>query len=353
MTAPTPRGTFDAIPHYRAGIPAPDDAFKLSSNENPYDPLPSVLEAAQRELARFNRYPDAGLTELYAALSARFGLPAENFAVGNGSVAVLFNLLHAVCTDGDEVIYPWRSFEAYPISVQLTGATSIRVPLKDDGRHDLDAMLAAVTPHTKVILVCTPNNPTGPAVTTDELTAFLTEVPATVLVILDEAYLEFARDEHTASGLQFFASFDNVVLLRTFSKAYGLAGLRVGYAIASVALAAAIRKVTPPFSVIGVAQAAAVASLHADAELLERVDAVVLERDRVVAELRAQGWVFPDSEANFVWLPLGPDAEGFAATCTAAGVSVRTFAGEGVRVTIGAAAANDAFLGLASAWIAR
>ena len=348
MTTPRARQALDGIPVYRAGRAASSDDHKLSSNENPYAPLPGVVERAAAELGRMNRYPDAGMTELYAALSARFGLPADHFAAGTGSVAVLFALLTAHLEQGDEIVYAWRSFEAYPIAADLTGATTVRVPLRPDATHDLDAMAAAVTDRTKVVLVCTPNNPTGPVVTSEALSAFLAAVPSHVLVVGDEAYVEFVRDPQAASGLAALAEHPNVVVLRTFSKAYGLAGLRVGYAVARPEVAIAIRKATPPFAVTDLSQAAAVASLESQELLDERVEAIVQERVAMVATLRDQGWDVPDTEANFVWLPLGDDALDFAASCDP--VSVRPFAGEGVRVSIGAPAVNAELLAAAAAW---
>jgi len=262
----------------------------------------------------------------------------------NGSVAALGHVLSAVCETGDEVVLPWRSFEAYPIAVTLAGAVGVRVPVAADGRLDLPAMAAAVTPRTRVVLVCTPNNPTGPAVHADELEAFLAAVPGDVLVVLDEAYVEFVRDPLAADGLAAFAAHPNVVLLRTFSKAYGLAGLRVGYAVARPRIAAGIRQASTPFGVSGVAQLAAIASLGVKAELDRRVDAIVAERGRMFEGLRAQGWTVPDSQANFVWLALGEDSIEFAERCTRAGVMVRPFAGDGVRVSVGEPEATDILL---------
>jgi histidinol-phosphate aminotransferase len=351
MDTPRARRALDGIPVYRPGKAATTDDHKLSSNENPYAPLPGVMERAGAELARMNRYPDAGMTALYAALSERFDLSTEHFAAGTGSVSVLFALLTAHLEPGDEIVYAWRSFEAYPIAADLTGATTVRVPLRPDATHDLDAMAKAVTERTKVVLVCTPNNPTGPIVTAAQLTAFLETVPPHVLVVVDEAYVEFVRDPEAASGLAALAEHANVVVLRTFSKAYGLAGLRVGYAIARPDVAVSIRKATPPFAVTDLSQAAAVASLESQAELDDRVESIVGERVAMVAALRDQGWDVPDTQANFVWLPLGDAALDFAAAC--APVSVRPFAGEGVRISVGSPEANAAFVSLAAAWRER
>ncbi|MGH3458156.1 histidinol-phosphate transaminase [Aeromicrobium sp.] len=348
MSTPNARRALDDIPVYKPGKPAVSDHLKLSSNENPYPPLPGVMEQAVKELGRVNRYPDAGTADLYAALARRYDLPPERFAASTGSVAVLFSLLTAFCEAGDEIIYAWRSFEAYPIGADLTGARTIRVPLRPDATHDIDAMIAAVTERTRVILVCSPNNPTGPVVTQAELERLVDAVPDDVILVVDEAYNEFVRREDAASGLNLAEDHPNVVVLRTFSKAYGLAGLRVGYAIAATDVALSIRKAIAPFSVTDVAQAAAVASLDAVDELAERVEAIVAERVRVLAALRDQGWDVPDTEANFVWLPLGDDALEFAAACDP--VSVRPFAGDGVRISIGEPDVNDQFLAVAARW---
>lgn len=348
MTIPRARRALDDIPVYRPGKPAASEDHKLSSNENPYDPLPGVMERAAVELGRINRYPDAGTTALYDALSAKFGLTPDHFAASTGSVAVLYALLNAHLEAGDEVIYAWRSFEAYPIAADLTGATTVRVPLRPDATHDLDAMAAAVTDRTRVVLVCTPNNPTGPVVKAAELDRFLAAVPERVLVVVDEAYVEFIRDPEAADGLAALAAHDNVVVLRTFSKAYGLAGLRVGYAIARPQVAEAIRKASPPFAVTDLSQAAAVASLDSADALAERVEAIVQERTAMVEALRDQGWELPETQANFVWLPLGDDAMEFAAWCDP--VSVRPFAGDGVRVSVGSPPVNATFLDRAAAW---
>src|SRR6476659_2557221 len=266
MTSPQPRPNVFDIPPYVAGKPPTQrpglTSYKLSSNENPYPPLPGVLEAAQAAVAQMNRYPDMGASALYAALAERFGVPVEDMSLATGSVGLIYQLVQAFCDPGDEVVYAWRSFEAYPIAVTAAAATSVRVPVLPDGRHDLDAMAAAITDRTKVVLVCTPNNPTGPAVTQTELDAFLAKVPPQVLVVVDEAYVEFVRLADAVDGVATYRRHDNVLLTRTFSKAYGLAGFRVGYAVGPAPLAGALRAVSLPFGVSGVAQAAALASLE-------------------------------------------------------------------------------------------
>ncbi|PSL08364.1 histidinol-phosphate aminotransferase [Haloactinopolyspora alba] len=355
--APRPvqlRSALDELPSYRPGRPAPASgerpAFKVSSNENPYPPLPGVVEAAVSAAAEMNRYPDMFASGLVAVLADRLGVPPEHLATGTGSVGVLQQIVQATTGEGDEVVYAWRSFEAYPIVVGISGARSVRVPLAPGARHDLDAMAAAVTDRTRLVLVCSPNNPTGPVVGHDELAAFVRRVPEDVLVVVDEAYREFVRDPDGADGLALYREHPNVCVLRTFSKAYGLAGLRVGYAVAHERVADALRKTAVPFGVSGVAQRAAVESLAHEDALLERVEALVAERTRVREALLSQGWDVPVTHANFVWLALGERTTDFAAHCEAHGLVVRPFAGEGCRVTIGEQEANDRFIQLASDW---
>jgi histidinol-phosphate aminotransferase len=355
--APRLRSALDGIPTYKPGRPAAArdgaPAYKLSSNENPYSPLPAVLEAVRDEAASFNRYPDMFATGLTQAIADRFGVPASHVATGTGSVGVLQQLVQATAAAGDEVVYAWRSFEAYPIVVQISGARSVTVPLTPDEHHDLGAMADAVTDRTRLVLVCSPNNPTGTAVRRAELERFLDRVPSDVLVVIDEAYREFVRDDEVPDALDVYRDRPNVAVLRTFSKAYGLAGLRVGFAVAHEPVADALRKTAVPFGVSSIAQVAATRSLAAEDELLERVAALVEERTRVQTALREQGWTtVPDSQANFVWLRLGTRTADFAAACEAAGVVVRPFGVEGARVTIGEREANDLFLQVAKDFVA-
>jgi histidinol-phosphate aminotransferase len=286
MTSPRPRDCVSRIPAYVAGKPpAPRPGlttYKLSSNENPYPPLPGVVAAAAAAAEQMNRYPDMGSTALYETLAQRLEVATDHLALATGSVALIYQLVQAFCEPGDEVVHAWRSFEAYPIAVTAAGARGVQVPVTADGRHDLPAMAAAITERTRVVMVCTPNNPTGPSVTQTELDAFLALVPERVLVVVDEAYVEFVRMRDAVDGVATVRAHDNVVSTRTFSTAYGLAGFRVGYAVGPPSIAAALRAVSLPFGVSNVAQAAAIASIRAESELLERVDALVAERERVV-----------------------------------------------------------------------
>jgi histidinol-phosphate aminotransferase len=354
MTSPQPRDCVSQIPAYVAGKPPqPRDGlttYKLSSNENPYPPLPGVVAAAALAAEQMNRYPDMGNTALYEALSDKLAVGTDHLALATGSVGLIYQLVQAFCDPGDEVVYAWRSFEAYPIAVTAAGARNVQVPVTPDGRHDLDAMAAAITERTKVVVVCTPNNPTGPAVTQDELDAFLTRVPEHVLVVVDEAYVEFVRMSDAVDGVATVLAHDNVVSTRTFSKAYGLAGFRVGYAVGPAPVATALRAVSLPFGISSVAQAAAIASLRAEPELLERVESLVAERERVVKGLADVGMTVPAAQGNFVWIAAGDRTAELAAAADALGIVVRPFAGDGARVSIGETEANDRIIELARAF---
>lgn len=350
------RASLAGLPKYIPGRPPVVRegmaSYKISSNENPYEPLPEIVEAATQAVLCMNRYPDMAVTQLHAALAHRFGVDAAQIATGTGSVGLLQQFVQAVCNEGDEVVFAWRSFEAYPIVAAVNGATAVRVPLRPDESHDLPAMAAAITVRTRLVLICQPNNPTGVGATRDELEAFLRLVPKHVLVVIDEAYVEFVDDPEMPDGLDVMRSHDNVAVLRTFSKAYGLAGLRVGYAIAPVEIAEALRACAVPFGVSGVAQAAALAALDVEDVLLQRVSRITSARAWVTDALRAQGWELPDSQANFVWLRLGEQAPAFATFCDERGLAVRPYGAEGVRVTVGDPDADIRFVAAAGEWIA-
>jgi histidinol-phosphate aminotransferase len=326
-----------ALPAYRQGRAAPADGFKLSSNENPFDPLPSVRRAVADSAGAMNRYPDASALALRERLAERFGVTPDEVLVGAGSVSLLAQFIQAAAGPGDEVIYAWRSFEAYPGLVTVSGATSVQVPNRADHGHALDEMAAAVTDRTRVIIVCSPNNPTGVSVTADEFESFMARIPADRLVLLDEAYIEFVRDEASVDGRALLGRYPNLVILRTFSKAYGLAGLRVGYAIGPVAVLDAARSTAIPLGVTAASTAGALASLEpaTEAELLERVDAIVERRDRLRAALVADGWNVPAAQGNFIWLPTGAATETTAEALWSAGIVARPFPGDGIRVSVG------------------
>jgi histidinol-phosphate aminotransferase len=344
VTAPEPMGAsvrlrpeIAALPPYRQGRPAPADGYKLSSNENPFPPLPGVAAAVAATASEINRYPDASALPLRERLAERFGVTADEVIVGAGSVSLLAQFIAAAAGPGDEVLYSWRSFEAYPGLITVSGATSVRVQNRADHSHDIEAMAAAVTDRTRVAVVCSPNNPTGTIVTAAEFDAFMNAVPGDLLVLLDEAYIEFVRDAASVDGRTLIGRYPNLVILRTFSKAYGLAGLRVGYAIGPVPILDAARSTAIPLSVTAASAAAALASLEpaAEAELLERVGVIAARRDRLREALVAQGWPVPHAHGNFVWLPTGEETTAVAERLFDAGLVTRAFPPEGIRVSVG------------------
>lgn len=344
VTAPEPTGPsvrlrpeIAALPPYRQGRPAPADGYKLSSNENPFPPLAGVAAAVAAAAQEINRYPDATALVLREKLAERYGVTADEVIVGAGSVALLAAFVAAAAGAGDEVVYSWRSFEAYPGLVTVSGATSVTVPNRADHGHDLDAMADSITERTRVVIVCSPNNPTGTIVTAADFEAFMARVPADRLVLLDEAYIEFVRDAASVDGRSLIGRYPNLVVLRTFSKAYGLAGLRVGYAIGPIPILDAARSTTIPLSVTAASTAAGLASLEpaAEAELLERVATIAARRDELRAALIAQGWPIPVAQGNFVWLPTGEATTAVAERLFDAGLVTRAFPPDGIRVSVG------------------
>ena len=344
------RPAVQAMPAYRPGKAAEQaeeehgivDAIKLASNENPYPPVPSVVAAINEAATGVNRYCDHLAVELRTAIGEMVGKDLDSIAVGCGSVGLLQQLCLAYLDPGDQVVYPWRSFEAYPVNVQMMGAEAVQVPLVDHA-FDLDAVVGAVTDRTKIIMLATPNNPTGTALTVDAMRAMLAKVPDNVIVLVDEAYREFL-DPSFGDPVELLADHQNVVVSRTFSKAYGLAGVRVGYLVANPAIVDEVNKVLVPFAVNGLAQAAALAALQARDEYEPFLADIRSERARVVAALTAVGWSLPDTQANFVYLPLGERTQDIYVAVEKLGVVTRPFAGEGIRVTIGTAEENDRFL---------
>jgi histidinol-phosphate aminotransferase len=344
------RPAVQAMPAYRPGKAAEqaeeehgiENAIKLASNENPYPPVPSVITAMAEAAGRVNRYCDHLAIDLRTAIGAMVGMELDNIAVGCGSVGLLQQLCLAYLDPGDNVVYPWRSFEAYPVNVQMMGAESRQVPLVDHA-FDLDAVAAAVDARTKIIMLATPNNPTGTAVSVDALRSMLAKIPDSVIVLIDEAYREFL-DPGFGDPVELLADHPNVVVSRTFSKAFGLAGVRVGYLVAASAIVDEVNKVLVPFAVNGIAQAGALAALHARAEYEPLLAGLRNERARVVAALTEAGWQLPDAQANFVYLPLGERTQAVYVEIEKRGVVTRPFAGEGIRVTIGTPEENDRFL---------
>lgn len=346
-----PRAVVQSLPAYRPGKAASEaevehgieNAIKLASNETPWGPMPSVLDAMAEALPGINRYADHRASAVREAIGQWVGVDPDQVTVGCGSVGILQQLLLSYVDDGDDVVYPWRSFEVYPVFTQLVGGNSIHVPLVDE-TFDLDAVAAAVTDRTKLVILANPNNPTGTAVSVAELRAFAEKVPSNVIIVIDEAYHEFMDPALGDTVPTLLPDFANMIVLRTFSKAQGLAALRVGYAIADPELINTIDKTQSPFSINGIAQAAALASIDAHDEVMKRVGEIIAERERVAGRLAERGYRLPRSEANFVWLPLGDLADDVYLELEKAGVVTRSFAGEGVRVTIGSREENDRFL---------
>lgn len=327
------------VPPYRQGAAPTRPGFKLSSNENPFPPLQAVIDVLS-DPAAVNRYAAAAMPELRAALAAEFGVSLDGVHLAAGSVAILFQLVAAAAAPGDEVLHAWPSFEAYPSLGLNSGAVSVPVPLTENAEHDLDAMADAITERTRIVLLCTPNNPTGPTIRRADFERFMQRVPADTLVVLDEAYREFVTDPEAVRGEEVLANHPNLVVLRTFSKAYGLAGLRIGYAVGAPAILAAAQVTAIPLSVTGVAEAAALASLQPDAraELAARIEVLVARRAELVSGLRELGLAIPDAQGNFVWIPEEPggveSAAELAAAFAAEGTLVRPFPGAGVRITV-------------------
>jgi histidinol-phosphate aminotransferase len=341
-----------SLPAYRPGKGAAQaeaehgitNAIKLASNENPLPPLPSILAAVAEAAAGANRYADHRATALRARLATWLGIEADHVTVGCGSVGLLQQLALTYVDPGDEVVYPWRSFEVYPVYTQLAGGVAITTPLTADHAFDLDAVAAAVTPRTKLVLLATPNNPTGTALRASDLKRLCECIPEETIVVIDEAYREFLDPSFGDPVHELLPSHPNVVVTRTFSKAQGMAGIRLGYAVAHPEVISSIDKTLFPFAVSAIAQAAGVAAIEAEAEIRARVEAILAERARVIAALTEAGWKLPDAQANFVYLPIGARTDDVYLELERRGVVTRPFSAEGIRVTIGTPGENDRFL---------
>ncbi|TDE98947.1 aminotransferase class I/II-fold pyridoxal phosphate-dependent enzyme [Occultella glacieicola] len=343
----------DLPAHVPGAVGATAAVFKLSANELPFPPLPAVIAAIHDAAEDVNRYPQVYGARLLRAIASHHGVVEDQVLIGNGAVALAELLIRSTCAPGDEVVHPWRCFEAYPAVARASGAVGVPVPLSPDGSHDLAAMAVAVTDRTRVIVVATPADPTGASLTHTDLLAFLEVVPSDVMVILDESYVQFDRTADAIDSRALLPVHKNVVVLRTFSNAYGLAGLRIGYALARRRLVRVLRRVSTPFGVSDLGQVAAMAALGQTALVESRVAELVAERDRVVAALRSQGWDVGDPQGNFYWLPLGEHSSLFAKDAVQSGITVRPFPGEGVRISIGEPEANDIALAVASRWVHR
>ncbi|MEU2358671.1 histidinol-phosphate transaminase [Streptomyces misionensis] len=350
-SGPRLRPVLDTLRHFEPSV-APCETgpvHLLGSNESPYDPPAEIVAAVAEAALRLNRYPDYGGQRLVSTLSRMHAVSEDRIVVGAGSVALLQMLFQSVGEPGAEVMYAWRSFELYPVLADLAGVHSVRVPLTDGG-HDLRTMAELMGDRTRMIIVCNPNNPTGTVVGSAELEEFMLRLPPDVLVVLDEAYFEYVRDPNVVSGLVLHRRWPNLVVMRTFSKAYGLAGVRVGYLVGDPVVTRRLRRACLAYSLNTVAQAAAVTALELHDRLFDRVEETVMERTRVREALVASGLTVADSQANFLWLPLGEESALFGRRCAEDGIAVRVFPNEGVRVSIGDPSDNEAFMAVCKHW---
>jgi histidinol-phosphate aminotransferase len=340
------------MPSYRPGKGAAQaeaehgitNAIKLASNENPLPPIQAIVDAVSAAATGANRYADHRATAVRERLSTWLGVDVDSITVGSGSVGLLQQLFLTYVDPGDEVVYPWRSFEVYPVYTQLMAGTAITTPLNAAHAFDLDAVAAAVTERTKLVLLATPNNPTGTAVSTADLAALVDGISPTTIVVIDEAYREFLDPAFGDPVRDLVPRYPNVIVTRTFSKAQGLAGIRAGYAIGHPEVITAIDKTLFPFAVSALAQVAAIAAVDAADEIGVRVNAILSERARVIAELVATGWQLPDAQANFVYLPIGERTDEVYLGLERRGVVTRPFSNEGIRVTVSTPEENDRFL---------
>jgi histidinol-phosphate aminotransferase len=349
---PTPRPAVVGLPAYRPGKGAAQaeaehgitNAIKLASNENPDAPIDAIVTAVAAAAAGANRYADHRATALRERIATWIGVEAANVTIGAGSVGLLQQLFLTFIDPGDEVVYPWRSFEVYPVYTRMMAGVEVTTPLTAQHSFDLDALTAAITPTTRMVVLATPNNPTGTALTTAEMRQLLDGIDPQTVVVIDEAYREFLDPSFGDPVHDVLPHHPNVVITRTFSKAHGLAGIRVGYAIGDPEMIASIDKTLFPFAVNALAQAAAIAAIDHEAEITARVQRILAERARVSSALTEAGWTLPDRQANFVYLPLGDRTDAIYLQLERRGVVTRPFAGEGIRVTIGSPAENDRFL---------
>lgn len=354
-TAPFLRPALDDVPNYKPGkqpaaVPGLTP-YKLSSNENHLALLPEVAEA-MTNIPNPAGYPDPAATKLIPALADYLDVPRDQVTVGAGASEIISALARVTTDVGTETVYPWPSFELYPQTAALNGGVLKPVALGETHEHDLEAMADAITEQTRMVVLCSPNNPTGTSIKHDAFETFMERVPSHVLVVIDEAYWEYSTDYAAVDGLAAAKHYDNLVLVRTFSKAHGLAGFRVGYAVAKPEVIAALRKAILPFSVAQLSQNVALASLKQHHTVLARAKAVAVTRDDFVATLRAQGWQLPDPHANFVWLPLDDLAEAFEDACHAQAIAIRKLTG-GVRISIGPDKAMQRVVDVAAAFRAE
>lgn len=348
---PTPRPLVSGLPAYRPGRSAADamadhgveSAIKLASNELAFEPLPSVLDVIDRAVMQLHRYPAHGAPRLREAIAAHVGTDPSRVAVGNGSVGLIQQLCLGYVDPGDRVVYGWPSFEAYPVFVAAAGGHAVAVPNVEQ-TLDPDAIADAIDEDTKLVFVANPNNPTSTALHRDDLVWIADNTPEGALLVVDEAYREFVTDPDVPDAIELLGDRDNVAVLRTFSKAHGLAGLRVGYLVGPDHVVDTVDRLLVPFAVNHVAEAAACASLDAAAEVARRCKETTLERDRAAEVLAEHDFPVPVSQSNFVWLPSGPSSADLGLAMERRGVVTRVFPDVGIRVTSGTPAENDRFL---------
>lgn len=345
------RTALQSVPEYQPGRQGSAEEAEsqgwaqLSSNEMPFGLLPEVRDAIAEALSGVNRYPAMAAGSLRAALAIRHGVMVEEITVGCGAVEVGRQAALATVAPGSEVLFGWPSFPEYRIVTLILGGRPVPVPLVDH-TYDLDAMAERVTPNTSLIFICNPNNPTGTIVPLERIRSFVEDLPRKVLVVVDEAYWEFAESSTGASAVSLIGDFPNLVVLRTFSKAFGLAGLRVGYGVGSRETVSAMRKVQLPFSVNELAERAALAALAHMAGVQQRVGQICEARASLVSQLRGIGFELPDSYGNFVWVPESPGVD-LVTKCEEVGVIGRRWSEEGGRFTVGTEAENERLVSVA------
>lgn len=322
----------------------PADIVKLTANEAPEGPFPGVVDAAARVLAGSNRYPDNACWDLGHALAEEMAVDFSNLMFGAGSVALLAEIANAVGGPGTKIVYGWPSFIMYRFAAIWAGSGYVEVPLGEGFELDLDAMRAAIDDETTLVVVCNPNNPTGTVKPAEEVEAFIETVPESVLVVVDEAYHEFVTDPRYRTEVPLAVTRPNVVVLRTFSKIYALAALRIGYAIAHPELLTELRKAQAPLTVNRVAQAGALASLGQPEELERRRSENAARRHHLVGALAEREVPTADSHTNFIFFELGDQTEEVVEQMTSDGVIIRAMGGGWVRVTIGNDEENRRFI---------
>ena len=352
---PTYRPEIAGLSPYEVGRPIgevarelgldPESIIRLTANETPHGPFPGVAEAAARALSGANRYPDNDVWELSHALAAELGVERENLLFGNGSVALLVDAVSAVGGPGTTVLYAWPSFVMYRFAAIWAGSDFVEVPLDTSHRHDLDSMLDAIDDRTRVVFVCNPNNPTGTIVSHDEVAGFVESVPESVLIVIDEAYHDFVSDHRYETAIRLALARRNVLVLRTFSKIYGLAGQRVGYGVGSGELITGLRKAQQPLTVNTVAQAAALASLGQPGELERRAKENAAGRHHLLGVFDERSLVHAESHTNFVYFKMPFDDSRIASEeFTRRGVIIRPMSRGWMRVTVGTDSENQRFV---------